>query len=149
MKNIFFIATLILLVSSSLFGCQVSSTPLRQQEALDIAWETLEPNTVSHNRDYWEIHDARKVYGKDVVKEFTARHPVRCPGPNLPENMPIKISSQYWYIKVAPHPEVRVKTQVANEPKYIQVVPEPDIVDATFLIDIYNGDVIARTLTCQ
>ena len=149
MNKLSLVVTLIIVFIATLTACQPRSANLGQQEALNIAWKNLEPNTSSHNRDYWEIHDARKVYGKDIVKEFTSTHPARCQGPEFPENMPIKISSEYWYIKVAPHPEVRVKVLETSQPKYVQVVPEPNILDATFLIDMYDGEVIAQTMTCR
>lgn len=134
-------------LSVILTACGMPSETIKQQEALEIAWEMLDPNTESHNRDDWEIHQALKIYGKDVVNEFSNGRSSGCPGPALPENLPIKISAEYWYILVVPHPEVYRRTSEGAEP--VPVVPEPRIVQASFLIDQYDGKVVARRITCK
>jgi hypothetical protein len=137
------------LMTASLSACFERAESLRQQEALEIAWDTLDPNTESHNRDDWEIHEARKVYGKDVVTEFASMRFNNCPGPGLPENFPIKISSEYWYIKVVPHPEALRRDNSTSSAELVPVVPEPNINEAAFLIDMYGGQVIARRISCR
>jgi hypothetical protein len=137
-----------LLISSLLAACMERSADLGQQEALRIAWTALDPHTDSHDRDVWEIHAATKVYGKDVVNEFSSVRKMACPGPSMPENSPIKISSEYWYIKVVPHPEIFRKEKGTSSPEMVRLIPEPHIAEAAFLIDLYGGDVIARRLVC-
>lgn len=144
MLSVFIVLILFLLISA----CAQNGRSLGQQEALEIAWKTLKPNTESQNRDYWEIHDARKVYGKDVVKEFAGVMQNNCPGPMIPENKPIKISSEYWYIKVLPHPQIMRKLEGTDSAERIAIVPEPRIKEAAFLIDLFGGEVIARRLIC-
>jgi hypothetical protein len=148
MKKIFLLTILFTIFTSVFTGCIQNGKSLGQQEALEIAWDTLKPNTISRNRDYWEIHEARKVYGKDVVAEFSSVQKMTCPGPLLPENKPIKISTEYWYIKVVPHPEVMRKVEGTDSGEKVAIVPEPTIEEAAFLIDIYGGEVIARRLLC-
>ncbi len=130
-------------------GCVERNQNLGQQEALEIAWDTLNPNTKSHNRDDWEIHEARVIYGQDVVNEFMDMRFSNCPGPAVSENLPIKGSSQYWYIKVLPHPEALRRDKSTNSAELVTVVPEPKINEASFLVDIYSGQVIARHLVCK
>lgn len=130
-------------------GCIDQGQSLHQQEALEIAWDTLKPNTESGNRDDWEIHDARKVYGKDIVNDFADMRFKNCPGPEVPENLPIKVSSEYWYIRVLPHPEVLRRDKSTSSAELVPVVPEPKINEAAFLIDPYSGKVIARRLVCK
>ncbi len=137
----------ILPIFSMLAACAQPAELLKQQEALEIAWDTLDPNTESHNRDDWEIHQALKVYGKDIVNEFSNGRSRGCPGPELPENLPIKISTEYWYILVVPHPEALRRTSEAAE--LVPVIPEPRIAEAAFLIDQYDGKVVARRIVCQ
>ena len=147
-KKILLSLSTLILLSSLLAACVERSADLGQQEALKIAWTDLEPHTATHDRDVWEIHAANKVYGKDVVNEFSSVRKMACPGPGLPENSPIKISSEYWYIKVVPHPEVFRKEEGTSSPAMVRLIPEPHIAEAAFLIDLYGGDVIARRLVC-
>lgn len=130
-------------------ACVQTGKSLGQQEALEIAWSALKPNTISKNRDYWEIHEARIVHGKDVVGDFSAVQHVNCAGPMLPENKPIKISTEYWYIKVVPHPEVVRKDKGTDSAEKVTIVPEPAIQEAYFLIDLFNGGIVARRLVCR
>jgi hypothetical protein len=130
-------------------GCIERDQDLGQQEALEIAWDTLDPNTQAHNRDDWEIHKAQITFGQDVVAEFMDMRYSNCPGPAVPENMPIKASSKYWYIKVVPHPEALRRDESTDSAELVPVIPEPKITEASFLIDIYSGQVIARHLVCK
>jgi hypothetical protein len=149
MKKTLNLLALIIIATCLLPACNKNNHTLGQQDALEIAWKTLDPNTISHNREDWEIHKAQKVYGKDVVNEFASARFVNCPGPEIPENMPIKITSEYWYVKVVPHPEALRAQKGTNSAELVPVVPEPNIKEATFLIDAYDGNVIARKLVCQ
>ncbi|MCZ7554141.1 MAG: hypothetical protein B6D39_09870 [Anaerolineae bacterium UTCFX2] len=149
MKRIFFLVFLSFLLPILISACVKSQKSLRQQEALEIAWAALKPSTVSKNRDYWEIHEARMVYGKDVVADFSAVQHTSCAGPMLPENKPIKISTEYWYIKVVPHPEVVRKEKGTDSTEKVTIVPEPAIQEAYFLIDPFNGGIVARRLVCK
>jgi hypothetical protein len=142
----------ILILSSVLLlsACIEQTRALRQQDAIETAWKTLDPNTISHNREDWEIHEAAIVYGKDVVKVFSNGHTIKaCPGPAVPENLPIKTSSQYWYIMVVPHPQAMRPLPPPNSATVMPTIPEPNFKEAAFLIDIYDGDVVARKLICQ
>jgi hypothetical protein len=132
-----------------LASCVERNQDLGQQEALEIAWDMLDPNTESHNRDDWEIHEAKIIYGQDVVAEFMDMRFSNCPGPAIPENQPIKGTSQYWYIKVVPHPEAMRRDKSTESSELVSVIPEPKINEASFLIDIYSGQVIARHLVCK
>ncbi len=149
MKKTLNLTVLMMILSILISACTDHARMLGQQDALEIAWKTLDPNTVAHNRDDWEIRNAEKVYGKDVVKEFASTRNINCPGPEIPENMPIKITSEYWYIKVLPHPQALRPLNGSDSTVLITVVPEPNIKEATFLIDVYDGNVVARNLICQ
>jgi hypothetical protein len=140
---------LLLMLATIQVACTNQYQHLGQQQALQIAWKALNPNTLSHDIDSWEINEARRVVGGEVVKEFSTPTRENCPGPKPPENQPIKISSEYWYIKVLPHPQVWRPQKDTAAPSSILIVPEPNIKSAIFLIDIYSGEVIARKLTCQ
>jgi hypothetical protein len=140
---------LLLVLVTTQAACSGQNQHLGQQQALEIAWKALNPNTLSHDSESWEISEAKKVVGGEVVGEFSMPNRENCPGPKPPDNQPIKVSSDYWYIKVLPHPQVyRPQTDTAA-PSSMPIVPEPNIKAAVFLIDMYNGEVIARKLTCQ
>ena len=139
---------LLIFLFPALTSCIENQHSINQQEALEIVWQTLDPNTLSHNREDWEIHAADRVYGKDVVAEFAAVQRMNCPGPSIPENQPIKITAEYWYIRVLPHPEALRPQAGSASADLVPVIPEPNINEAAFLIDLYNGDVIARRIVC-
>ncbi len=143
------IMLLLLLLASVQAACTNQNGHLGQQQALEIAWKALDPNTISHDVDSWEINEARKVVGGEIVSEFSIPSRENCPGPRSPDNQPIKVSTEYWYIKVLPHPQVWRPQKDTAAPSSMPVVPEPNIKSAIFLIDMYNGEVIARKLTCQ
>jgi len=140
-----------LLIAAALFlgGCVQAQKGLNQQQAIEIAWEYLEPRTAAHNRDDWEIHAARKTYGREVVAEFSVVRPANCPGPIPPDNLPIKLTAEYWYIKVLPHPEALRPVPGDEIPTLAIVQPEPNIVEAAFLIDVFGGKIIATRLICR
>ena len=143
------IILLLLVVTIVLVACSKPSQRLGQQQALKIAWEALKPNTLSHNVESWEVDEARKVVGGEVVSEFAMPSRENCPGPKPPDNQPIKVSSEYWYIKVMPHPQVWRPQKDTAAPNSMLIAPEPNITSALFLIDIYSGEVVARKLICQ
>jgi len=140
----------ILLITTILqAACIDQPQRLGQQKALEIAWQALNPNTVSHDAESWEINEARKVQGGEVVSEFAMPGRDNCPGPKSPDNQPIKVSSEYWFIKVQPHPQVFRPQKDTAAPNSAPIIPEPHIQTALFLIDMYSGEVVARKLTCQ
>ncbi len=149
MKKIRLSLGLIIGLALLLSACIKTEKSYNQQEALEIAWKTLDPNTTAHNRDDWEIHAAAKVRGSEVVKEFAQVHPANCPGPVPPDNMPIKLTSEYWYIKVLPHPEALRPSTETESPDLVLVKPEPNITEAEFLINLYGGEVVARKIICK
>ena len=131
-----------------LTACNNQAQRLSPQQALDITWKSLEPNTSSHNIDEWKVDEARKVAGGEVVNEFALPPRENCPGPKPPDNQPIKATSEYWYVKFLPDPElgqIQDDTPSASPPP---VVTEPNFQAALFLIDIYSGEVVARKLIC-
>jgi hypothetical protein len=143
------IVLLLLLIASAVAACSNQNQHLGQQQALNIAWKALDPNTLSHDMESWEINEARKVVGGEIVSEFSMPTKENCPGPRPPDNQPIKVSTEYWYIKVLPHPQVWRPQKDTAAPSSIPIVPEPNIRSAIFLIDIYDGEVVARKLSCQ
>ena len=130
-------------------ACTNQNQRLGQKQALQIAWKALDQSTPSFDFERWEINEARKVVGGEVVSEFSILSKENCPGTRSPENQPIKVSSEYWYIKILPQSQVLPPQKDTAAPSSMQNVPEPSIQSAIYLIDIYNGDVIARKITCQ
>jgi hypothetical protein len=129
-----------------LSSCISQTTRLGQDQAVDIAWKTLRPNTTSGKSDNWQVSEARRVAGRDVVNQFTDARFTNCPGPMPPENKAIKASSEYWYIKIVPAPATPIpQATAAGGPP---AVPEPFIQEVLVLIDVFNGQVTARKFTC-
>jgi hypothetical protein len=119
-----------------------------QDQAVDIAWDVLEPNTTSGNPDNWEVSEARRVAGREVVGEFTEARFINCPGPLPPENKAIKSSSEYWYIRVIPVPVTAMPQTEEISTTNPPLVPEPFISEVLMLIDAFSGQVVARKFTC-
>jgi hypothetical protein len=130
----------------SLAACNLRPARLTQSQVIDIAWNALEPNTSSQNRNNWEILQAEKVNGLQVVDQFGDVVYRKCPGPALPENLAIRASSEYWYIKAIPIHLLEGNQKIANSPDGL--VPEPILQEATFLIDPFKGQVVARKFFC-
>ena len=141
----FSLAIMLLTILSS---CISNSPRLGQDQAVDIAWEALKPNTSSGKSDNWEIVDAHRTTGREVVGEFLDARFVNCPGPLPPENKAIKSSSQYWYIKVVPAPVFPPTQEETLSPANPPQILEPHIKEVIFLIDMFDGQVVARKFTC-
>jgi hypothetical protein len=119
---------------------------LAREQAVDLAWAALEPNTASHNRANWRVVEARQVLGKSVAEQFEGWvFYGNCGGPEPPPNREIEPSETCWYVQMEPQPATPSGPSLS--PTAPPLVPEPFIVRAAFLIDDC-GQVIARTLAC-
>ena len=119
-----------------------------QDQAVDLAWDALQPNTTSGNPDNWEVNEARRVTGREVVGEFADARFINCPGPMPPENKAIKASSEYWYIKVIPSPTTAETQGEEISTDIPPQIPEPFISEVLMLIDVFSGQVVARKFSC-
>lgn len=146
--RIFLCGLLSVLLVAALSSCANPSGRLRQDAVLDIAWETLSPYTASQNRLNWEIVEARRIAGREVVHLFSDTGLRRCPGPLPPENQAIRASSEYWYIKVVPSHLIAGSQSNRPGSNPNTPIPEPIIREASFLIEPFSGDVVARKLYC-
>ncbi len=136
----------------SLAACNSRPSRLTQGQVIDLAWKALEPYTSSQRRENWDILQAEKVTGLQVVDQFGDVVHRKCPGPALAENQAIHASGEYWYIKVAPKhliedkPKPNSNSKVGSAPEGL--IPEPILQEATFLIDPFSGQVVAQTFNC-
>jgi hypothetical protein len=139
-----------------LVACQllVPPTPapegsIGEQQALDAAWNALEPNTSSHDRANWEVVEVRQVTGQEVVQEFAGEPAPGCwKGPTPPANETIDPSGTYWYVEMKPRPATPIPQKRTVSPTEPPFIPEPFTRGAQFLIDVANGQVVARKLHC-
>ena len=129
-------------------SCINQSPRVSYDQAVDFCWEALMPNTTSGDRDNWEVKESRRVIGREVVGEFADARFINCPGPLPPENKAIKASSEYWYIKVAPLLAEFTMQAEAISPSTPPPNPQPQISEVIFLVDIFNGQVVARKFNC-
>ncbi len=142
----------------ALAACGPRPTRLGQDQVRDIAWRALEPNTATQSRSNWELRQAQKVSGREVVDQFTIFGARRCPGPIPPENLAIRASGEYWYIQAVPKKRaVESENGLIGAPNDAALLdgitpdatePEPILQEATFLIDPFSGQVVARKFTC-
>lgn len=161
-------ATLAALLLAALAACGPRPNRLGQDQVRDITWRALEPYTSSQSRNNWELRQAQKVSGREVVSQFTAFGARKCPGPTPPENLAIRASSEYWYIQAVPKnraagapppdglapagaPPLSGGPSSGDAPDSATpgaTVPEPILQEATFLIDPFSGQVVARKFYC-
>ena len=147
-KQHLLIFTLLVMLSSALAACVEQPKRLSQEQLLDIIWTDLRPNTSSQNRSNWDNTQISLVRGREAVGEFSVVPASQCPGPALPENRPIRATSQYWFVKVAPKtigPEYTPAAPTADE----FITPEPLIQQASYLVDSITGEITARRLFCE
>ena len=136
------------LLALALAACVNQSKEIGGQQALDIIWEELKPHTSSKDRNEWEIGEVRQVSGRDVVGEFADASHTYCPGPVPPENQAIQASGEYWFILVRPHPATPIPQERTPSPTEPPLIPEPFVREASFLVDKYEGQIVARKLVC-
>jgi hypothetical protein len=132
-------------------ACAAQADSISEQEAADIAWQALEPNTSSHNRGAWEILDAHLVTGQDVQGQFEGEPvPGGCaPGPTPPENATVTDDVTYWYVQFKRRPATPLPEPTEQySPTAPPLVPEPFVYEAYFLLDAVTGDIVARKISC-
>jgi hypothetical protein len=132
-------------------ACSPNDASLTEQQAIDIAWEALEPNTSSHDRAAWEVTGADRVTGREVRDLFDDEPvPGRCaPGPTPVSNQRIARDGRYWYVRLEPRPATPAPQPTEYySPTAPANVPEPFVYEAHFLIDAGTGQVVARRLHC-
>jgi hypothetical protein len=139
-------------VSGGHDGAEIPSGPagaLSQEQILENAWTSLEPNTSSHTRENWEAVQVRKVAGQEVAEEFEGDPSAGCwMGPTPVPNVAIDASQTYWYVKMAPKSATPVPQERTISPTEPPAIPEPFLYQAHFLLDLDSGRVVARKLMC-
>lgn len=138
----------LLAIFAGLAACIDQNPAISQEQAADIAWEEMLPNTASQSRSNWEVVEMRRVSGVDVVGVFTDARYSNCQGPEPPENQAIKLSSEYWYIHTVPLPATPIPDDTDTGSGSPPSIPEPLMREAFFLIDVYNGQIVARKYSC-
>ena len=125
-------------------ACVTSDEYLTEQEALDAAWNALEPNTASHDQSNWHA-TAELVDGQGVAGRFESEPAPGCLGPTPSPNKQFS-SGKYWYVILEPVPVTpRPGTPSPTAPP---LIPEPFTRQAQFLLDATEGTVVARKLSC-
>jgi hypothetical protein len=142
------LGTVIVLLLAGLAACG-GSFSLSEAEAVDAAWQALEPNTSSHDRANWEVGDVRQVRGEDVAIDFEGGPAPGCwQGPTPPANESIRDAQNYWYVQMQPRPATPVPQQGEISPTAPPNVPEAFMYRALFLFDAGDGHLVARKLYC-
>jgi len=143
--------TLVLCLTLVLTACRAKVAAPSEQQVIDIVWQTLEPNTSSHNQAAWEVVGVQAVTGREVPDLFKGESvPGRCaPGPTPPANAKITADGSYWYVQMRPRSATpRPQPTERYSPTAPPIVPEPFVYRAHFLVDASTGQVVARALYC-
>lgn len=138
---------LVVLAALSLVACDGRAV-VSEPEIADLAWQALEPNTHSHDRTNWEVADIRQTKGGEVAAEFEGEPAPGCLGPEPPPNSDIEASRTYGYVHFTRRPATPPPEEPTLSPTAPPNVPEPFMVQAFFLIDITERQVVARKLYC-
>jgi hypothetical protein len=143
------LALALTLTAVLLSGCASDAESVSEQQAVDRAWQALEPNTSSEDRTKWRVVAAHEVTGSQVAAEFEGEAALGCwKGPTPAPNQPIRESGSYWYVHLAPHAVTRNPKYTPISPTAPPPIPEPFLREARFLIDAQDGRVVARKLFC-
>ena len=148
MANVLRIGLGTLVLALALAACLGQTSPLSEQQVRDAVWEALEPNTSSHNRANWEVAEVRQVVGREVAEQFEGKPAPGCPGPTPPTNGAISPSSAYWYVHIKRLPATPLPQKGTISPTAPPAVPEPFMYQALFLLNVTDGQVVARKLYC-
>ena len=134
-------------IALALAGCGGGQRSLTDQQAVDAAWQALEPHTSSHNRANWEAVTVEQTTGQDVSDDFEGEPAPGCPPPELPANAPIGAATTYWYVLLKPLAATPLAQAGEPSPTAPPLIPEPFVREARFLLDA-GGAVAARKLSC-
>lgn len=135
----------------ALTACSTAVVHLDDQQAIDLAWQALEPNTSSHNFSAWETIEVRSVVGREVQIQFEGEPvPGGCvPGPNPPDNGTITPDISYWYVQLRPRRATPLPQPTEQfSPTAPPHIPEPFVYEAQVLINSTTGQIIARKIYC-
>ena len=140
-----------LLLASGLVACDDGKAVPNEQQIRDIAWDALDPYTLSHNRDAWEVIEIKKVFGNDISGQFTDEYYYGCMTTTtlVPETQ-ISLSKLYWYVHMEPRPATSLppKLKGPESTGNPRIIPELGLFNALFLIDPDDGQVLVRRLGC-
>lgn len=140
-----------MLILALLGACVSQPLELDENQAGDLAWQTLRPNTSSRDRAAWQITRIEQVSGAEMAETFTAEPAAGgcVPGPTVPPNGEIDAQGTYWYVQFQPVPATPLPADTERmSPTAPALIPEPFLYRADFLIEADSGKVIARRLYC-
>lgn len=138
----------VLLAAVACKGLTGGGQSLTAEQALDLVWPALEPNTSSHDRANWEVISVEKVGGRDVAEEFDYEPAPGCPGPEPPPNQTIEPGKTYWLVFLKPTAATPRPEPSEWSPTAPPLIPEAFLRQAQFLIDPDDGAIVARRLGC-
>ena len=122
---------------------------ISQSQVVDIVWDTLEPNTSSHNQANWQVIEVEIVTGEDVIELFQGEPITGCWfGPTPPENKDINSTKDYWYVLMTPYPATPKPFYGTPSPTAPPLIPEPFLRYAHFLVEPTEREIVARSLIC-
>jgi len=134
-----------------LAACSTTTVSLDDQQAIDVAWQALEPNTSSHNFSAWETVEVRSVASREAQDIFDgAPVPGGCvSGPTPPDNATISPDTTYWYVQLRPRRATPLPQPTEQfSPTAPPSIPEPFLYEAHMLINSTTGQITARKLYC-
>lgn len=136
-----------LLCLALLADCSPATSSITEPQAIDIAWQTLEPYTNSHQRGYWQAAEVQTVTGKDLPVVFQKPRDEYCFGSRKPAGEEISSAGRYWFIEMRPIPATAIP-ETPLSPTAPPRKPEPFIPQAFFLIDRTSGSVAGFRIQC-
>ncbi|GAP09269.1 hypothetical protein BECAL_00410 [Bellilinea caldifistulae] len=140
-----------MLILALLGACAPKPLELDENQAGDLAWQALRPNTSSGDRAAWQISLIEQVSGAEIAENFNAEPAAGgcVPGPALPANREIAAQGTYWYVQFQPVPATPEPVDAETiSPTAPPRIPEPFLYRADLLIEADSGKVIARRLYC-
>ena len=148
MVRVLCLGYVVAVLAVGLVACASETVTLSEPQVRDLAWQSLEPNTSSHNQANWEFIEVKQVIGREVAEQFEGEPAPGCwQGPPAVPNEKVNPSGTYWYVHLKPR-QVTPLPEPTISPTAPPNVPEPFMHQAFFLLDAADGRVVARKISC-
>lgn len=136
------------LLAVLLSACNGQGNTITKEQAVQIAWETLEPYTSSHNQANWRTLEARSLRGDNLPEVFDKRRDLYCFGGRALAAEDIRPDATYWYVLLEPRLATPPPEITPLSPTAPPRIPEPFARQAHLLIDASDGRAAAFRLGC-
>jgi hypothetical protein len=140
-----------LILVFALYTSSCTAPAATDQRAVETAWQDFLPLTASRSRVNWDVVEVTQVKGGEVAKQFSGINPFYCVAGRSPqkmkENETIDAAKTYWQVHFRPKPVTAIPhTRIS--PTEPPAIPEPNLRDVYYLLDLSDLHIVARAFGC-